>query len=164
MPASWYSEGAKVMTIPTERFIPTAKSIDYIPAITALQKAKKQNAIEAIYIDRTGIVREGTTSNIFFFQGDTLVTTEENILPGITRQVVLEITRDVFPIEIRPFTVDELEQADAVFITSSTREVVPIVTVNDGQIADGTVQSNVQKIMQLFHDETQRFSQLATAL
>ena len=78
--------------------MPGAKSINYIPAILCQTEARNQQAIEAVYVDRDGYMLEGTTSNLFAFIGDTLITPPCNrVLPGITRQVTLTLPKKSFP-------------------------------------------------------------------
>ena len=69
LPESWYLEGIKVIILPFERTNPGAKSINYLDATMALSKAKEQGAVEAIYMDSAGFIKEGTTSNLFAFYG-----------------------------------------------------------------------------------------------
>jgi len=158
LPDWWYTSGAKLVTVETERNVPGAKSINYIPAIMALKVAREQNAIEAIYVNRHTHVLEGTTTNLFAFFGEQLVTPPASLLPGITRQVVMELVEGVFPLELRDITVEELYEADEVFITASNKEVVPIIQVNDQMIADGTIGEKTQTVMQLFREHTQQFA------
>jgi len=96
LPEWWYLEGASVISVNTERFLPGAKSTNYLGAVMAQQEAKRQNAIEAIYVDRNNNIKEGTTTNIFFFKGDRMVTGKNDILSGVTRGVVLRLTEKVF--------------------------------------------------------------------
>ena len=155
MPPEWYSEGAKVITSHVDRFLPGAKSINYIPAIICQAEARSQRAIEAIYVDRNGYLLEGTTSNIFAFFGDTLVTPPcDRALPGITRQVVLELAEKEFTIVQRPFHKDEIRLLDEAFITSSVREIVPLAAIDSIKISDGKPGSRTQKIMELFRANT----------
>ena len=150
LPQSWYTDGVKIMLNETERYLPGSKSIHYIPAIIALKKAKEMGAIEAVYVDRHGKVREGTTTNIFAVIDGTLITPEIDILPGITRQVVMELA----DVTIRDITVEDLLQADEVFITASNKEIVPVVQVEDTIIADGQVGTQTRDIMQIFAEVT----------
>jgi branched-chain amino acid aminotransferase len=129
-PAAWYSDGVKVITEPTERYLPEAKTLNYIPAIVALQKARAHNAIDALYVDGRGHVLEGTTTNLFAIYGETLVTPGTGILPGITRQVVIDIASDIYDVQVRDLAVDELLRADEVFITSSNKEICPVRQVD----------------------------------
>ena len=69
LPDWWYTKGAKVITVDMERFIPEAKSTNYLSAVFAQQKALSQGAVEAIYKDRDNRLLEGTTTNIFCVQG-----------------------------------------------------------------------------------------------
>ncbi len=163
-PAEWYSQGAKVATVQMERFIPGAKTINYIPAILAQREAKAQGGIEALYVDNQGNVREGTTTNLFIFQNGTLITPEEDLLPGITRRVVLELADDVYPVVVRPIALNELYQADEAFITASNKLIVPIVQVNDRSISTGSVGKHTRHLMTLFKELTDRETQRETVV
>jgi branched-chain amino acid aminotransferase len=159
-PPAWYAEGAKIITVTYSRTIPAAKTIDYTRAIMVLAEARRKGAIEVIYLDPHGRVREGTTSNLFIFQSNTLVTPGENILHGITRQKVLGLAENRFPVKVRDVTREELVAADEAFITSSNRKVVPIVRVDEETIGDGKPGAHTRTLMQAFEEYTTR---LATA-
>jgi branched-chain amino acid aminotransferase len=161
-PRAWYQEGAKIITVPHVRSLPGAKSIDYIRAILVLAEAREKGAIEAVYVDPEGRVREGTTSNIFAFFGDRLATPGREILHGITRQKVLELVVNKFPVDIRDIRRDELLRADEVFITSSNRLIVPIVRVDDGIIGSAQPGRQTRSVMQAFAEYTDRLSQSST--
>ncbi|MEJ5360056.1 MAG: aminotransferase class IV [Desulfobacterales bacterium] len=149
-PASWYEEGAAVVTVGYERAIPEAKTLDYARAILALAEARRQGAIEALYVDSRRRVREGTTSNVFCFLGDRLVTPGEGILEGITRSKVLELARGRHRVEIRDLPRDELARAEEVFITSSNRLIVPIVRVDADRIGSGRPGPRTRALMEAF--------------
>lgn len=147
-PAEWYTNGVKVITERSERYLPEAKTLNYIPAIVALQKAHAQDAIDAIYVDRDGRALEGTTTNLFAFFGDTLVTPGDGILLGITRQAVIDIASDLYDVETRDLNVDDLLRADEVFITSSNKEICPIRQIDDKVI--GAPGVNTRRLMEYF--------------
>lgn len=147
LPAIWYTEGVKIISWEVERPIPGAKSIDYISASLALKKAAAEGAIEALYIDRNGLALECTTSNIFAFVGDKLTTPGRGILSGVTRKVVLELARELFPIDMRDISRTELLAADEVFITGTSKGLVPVVQVDDGVIADGRPGLRTRQLM-----------------
>jgi branched-chain amino acid aminotransferase len=136
-PSKWYKNGIKIITVHTRRNLPEAKSIDYIRATIALRKAEKEGAMEAIYLDRENHVLEGTTSNIFAIIDDVLITPKENILPGITRKAVLEISRSLMEHRIEKLSLESLHTAKEVFITGSGKGVVPVVKVDDYTIGNG---------------------------
>jgi len=158
MPGSWYTDGAKIITSHVERFLPGAKSINYIPAILCQHEARAQQAIEAVYVDRNGCLLEGTTSNFFAFVGDTLVTPPcHRILPGITRQVVLQWAEKEFPVIERELHKDEVRLLSEAFLTSSVKEVVPITSIDAIRLGDGKPGRRTKKIMQWFREITDSY-------
>jgi len=159
-PATWYADGAKVITVLYTRAIPGAKSIDYIRAIMVLAEGRQKGAIEAVYLDAGGFVREGTTSNLFAFIDGKLTTPGTGILHGITRQKVLDLAEKTYPIDIREIHRSELAKADEVFITSSNRLIVPIARVDEDVIGTGRPGERTRAVMQAFTDYTNRLSTL----
>jgi len=137
LPESWYTDGVKLITRVTDRFKPGVKSINYIPATVALEEARRKGAIEALYLDREGYVLEGTTSNIFIFKENKLVTPGRDILSGITRKVTLDVATTLFDVQIRDISRQELLGADEVFITGTNKGLVPVVQVDDARIGSG---------------------------
>jgi branched-chain amino acid aminotransferase len=157
LPETVYTDGAKVITADIERFLPDAKSTSYLNAVYALQLANRADAIETVYVDRHQRVLEGTTSNIFFVQGNTLVTAGTDILPGITRQVILDLVRDRFQVELRDIGRNELDQVDEAFLTASNKEVVPVTRLDDRVIGGGVPGEKTREIMELFSEYTAAF-------
>lgn len=154
---SCYSEGVKVVTSHTERFMPGSKSINYIPAILAMKEAKERGAIEALFIDRHGNIQEGTTSNFFAVFGNKLVTPPtDRLLPGITRQTLLELAKDHFEIEIRNIHKDEIRLMDEALITASNKEVMPVTTIDSVVLTSG-VGKQSKKLMELFKLHTGQY-------
>nr|WP_320016372.1 aminotransferase class IV [uncultured Desulfobacter sp.] len=137
LPEWWYTKGAKIITVDMERFIPEAKSSNYLSAVFAQQKAHTQGAIEAIYKDKNNRLLEGTTTNLFAFKGTTLITPPAGILPGVTRGAVLELLEKKYDIVLDFIPQADLGDMDEMFITASNKEIVPIVHVDDIVIADG---------------------------
>lgn len=158
LPAHWYRDGVKVITRVTERPITGAKSINYIPATIALEEARRQGAVEALYVTRDGRVQEGTTSNLFVFIGRTLATPGREILPGITRRVILELAAPLFPVQIRDISIDELFRASEVFITGTNKGLVPVVQVDDRLIGTGRPGENTRQLMAALTERTARHS------
>lgn len=117
-----------------------AKVGNYLAAVLAIDAARKASAEEALFVDTEQRVLEGSTSNVFAVLGGRLVTPPEElgILPGITRAHVLALAarRGLFT-EIRPVSVDELFDAEELFISSSIRELLPVVSVDGRRIGDG---------------------------
>jgi branched-chain amino acid aminotransferase len=154
-PAEWYRDGVAIITTHNERYLPGAKSIHYIPAILSLSRARQQGAIESIYVDRYGRLLEGTTTNLFAFIGNKLVTPGISILPGITRQTVLELIQNEFQVEIRDILCEEIRLMDEAFITASNKEVVPVIRIDDCILGNGQPGQKTRRIMALFREYTQ---------
>ena len=116
------------------------KSTNYLDNLIAHSEAVALGADEAILLNERGFVAECSTSNIFLVVAGKLLTPSEEsgILPGITREAVLELARatgvEVVEGEI---PVEDLRRADEVFLTTSVREIVPIVSVDGSLIASG---------------------------
>jgi branched-chain amino acid aminotransferase len=149
-------KGVKVITVDLNRVFPTSKTTNYITAVVAQQKARKQNAQEAIYT-HNGLVYEGTTSNIFAFYKNTLRTPGKDILPGITRALILDLLkttpeqRSPFQVEIGEMSYNSLLKADEVFITSANKRILPVVNVDDSIIGSGSTGKNTKTLLQLFN-------------
>jgi len=157
-PRKWYEDGVKIITFPLERQIPAAKSLNYLSAILALKEAYRKNAVEAVYTDRNENLREGTTSNFFIFIDGKMVTPgTEDILPGITRQVVLELAEHEFEVRIRDIHMDELTKAQGAFLSSSNKQVLPVVQVDELIIGDGKPCEQTRLVMKRFEEYTKRY-------
>ncbi|MEJ2134095.1 MAG: aminotransferase class IV [Desulfofustis sp.] len=156
-PEIWYEEGTKIITARLNRYIPGAKSTDYIRAIVTLKDAQAAGAIESVYVNKDDQVLEGTTSNLFAVCDNKVVTPSEDILAGITRDVLLDIMKPHFRLELRPVFREELLKADEVFMASSTKEVVPVVQVDDQAIGDRRVGPVARKVMEMFRDYTDNY-------
>ena len=151
-----FAQGIKLITTSLQRTAPEAKTTSYVSAIRALKEAKRHHAADALFVNEQGHVLEATRSNFFIFRGDTLVTPRAGILIGITRNVVLDLAQGRFPIEERPILLDELPQADEAFITSSSREIVPVVQIDDLVIGNGKPGRRTYELEQRFIEMVER--------
>jgi branched-chain amino acid aminotransferase len=109
-------------------------------AVLAMAEAHRAGADEAVVLDSTGRVVEGTTSNVFLVKNGELVTPPEEagILMGITREKILELARRAnVPVREASFFPREMLAADEVFISSSIREIFPVVTVDGAPVGNG---------------------------
>ncbi len=156
-PEIWYSQGIKIITARLNRYIPGAKSIDYIRAILTLRDAQAVDAIESIYVNQADQVLEGTTSNLFIISHGSIITPSDDVLPGITRDVLLDILKADFSLEVRPVSRQELLGADEVFMASSTKEVMPVVQVDDQVIGDQRPGPLSKRVMEVFKNYTREY-------
>jgi len=153
---SIYKKGIKLITYEYLRSIPSAKTLDYIMAVKLQPLKKRQKAFEILYTYK-GNILEATTSNFFLFIKDTLITPKENVLFGITRQCVITLAKNIFKIEERQISLKELESATEAFITSSNKEIVPVIKIDNKIIGNGKVGNNTKKLMQLFRTFTENY-------
>lgn len=154
IPESHYTAGVAVRVMQVSR--PTddkaaagVKASNYLANLLAVHEAKQKGAHEAIITGRGGEVLEGASSNVFVVKDGRLRTprSESGILAGITRATVLEAAHAVgLPVDEVALFPGDLYDADEVFITSSIREVVPVVKVDDRVIASGVPGPLVQQL------------------
>jgi len=109
--------------------------------VLAKQTAREQGAREAWFVDKQGFVTEGSSSNAWIVTRNGTVVTrhvDHAILKGITRTVVLDIiAAEGFKLDVRPFTIDEAQQAREAFITSASQTVMPVVKIDGRPVGNG---------------------------
>lgn len=154
LPPEWYSQGVKIITAEVERYIPEAKSTDYMNAVMTQQQAREAGAIEAVYVDKKGSVLEGTTTNIFLHLNGRWVTPDKGILPGITRSVMIELMEKEYGVELGEVSREDLIRADEIFISATNKEIIPVIQVDDHSIGRGKPGVQTIKVMNLFREYT----------
>lgn len=115
------------------------KSVNLLANVLAREEARKAGVFEALLV-RDGLVMEGAVSNVMAVQGGVLVTAPESprILSGVTRTVVLQLARrEEIVVEERFMSIDSLYQADEVFLTGTTLEVLGVVQIDGKSIGNG---------------------------
>lgn len=133
----------------------TIKSTSFQPYVLALGEAARAGADEAIFHDPDGAVVEGTTSNVFARIDGALITPplSRNILAGITRAEVIALAAaSGDPVRERDISRDELPYAEELFVTSTSRELAPVVAL-DGAPRSGPSASTA-RLMTLFRERT----------
>jgi branched-chain amino acid aminotransferase len=135
-PATIWSATADLLLVPYTRNPKSAtaglKTTSYAENVVALNQASSANCSEALFLDTTAMVSEGTGSNIFWTDGTTLYTpsAQTGLLEGITRALVIHWAREwSIPVEIGKYEVGQLCDAKSAFITSSTRDIQPIANL-----------------------------------
>lgn len=132
-----FEKGIKIILHEYLRDVPTAKSINYLMAVYLKDKIASQKADDVLYY-KDDCILEFPRSNVFIVTKDkTVVTPEEDVLQGITRKKVLELAGKTYKAEARDITVDELKNAAEVFLTSTTKRLLPVVQVDGKLIGDG---------------------------
>jgi len=132
-----YTNGVHVLLSEFERYVPQAKTNNYIEAVRQFRAAPSE--IDEIIYHSGGMIREGTMSNLFAVIGGSLVTPETGILEGITRDVILNELSLSVQAEARDFSVEDLLGASEVFITATGKEIMPVTKINNVPVGDGSV-------------------------
>ena len=128
------------------------KSISLIANVMIRLRANELNVMDAVMV-RDGLVTEGTASNIFVVHHGIISTPPKSdcLLPGITRDLVIELARaNGFKLEERDINQGELETADEIWLTSSTREIAPVVKLDDHVVGDGHAGEYWKKIIAIY--------------
>ncbi|HET9692807.1 MAG TPA: D-amino acid aminotransferase [Steroidobacteraceae bacterium] len=114
------------------------KSIALLANVLLRQEAQERGGAEAI-LTRDGVVTEGSSSTVFIVRDGRLVTPPNShaILPGTSREAVLELAEGWLPVTVREFGADELRAADEVWIASAGRGVLPVTTVDGKPMGAG---------------------------
>jgi branched-chain amino acid aminotransferase len=129
------------------------KSANYLENLLARQEARKSGTDEALCLNEKGLLAEASMSNIFLVNDGALQTprVENGILPGITREVVLELASQLninaFERDIR---LEEIFQAQEAFLTNSLMEIMPLTEVNDKPVDLGRPGSVTQRLMKAY--------------
>jgi D-alanine transaminase len=139
-PSEEHSKGIHAITTPDVRWMRcNIKTVQLLPNVLAQQKAVEQGAAEAVLI-RDGVVTEGSHSNVFGVLDGELRThvQDDFVLPGITREVVLEIARaGGIPVREEALRATDLERVSELFLTGTTTDVMPIIQVDSRPIGSG---------------------------
>lgn len=149
-----YRAGVRAVTVPWMREIPEVKSVSYLAASMARRRARAFGADEALLCDTHHHVVEGATSNVFIVVDGRLLTppTGSGLLAGVTRATVLELAgTEGLPVAEVPVARTTLYGADEVFLTASTREVVPVVRVDDTTIGTGHPGPVARRLLAAYH-------------
>jgi branched-chain amino acid aminotransferase len=116
------------------------KSTSYLDNFLARQEATAAGVDEVLLLNETDFLAEGSRTNIFLLSGETLLTPsiESGVLPGITREVVLELAKSMgIKTVVKQVELDELLTAGEAFLTSSTLEIMPLTRLDKKPIGKG---------------------------
>lgn len=153
VPMAERDSGVKVLTMTDSRWkLCNTKAITLLANILHRQEAIDQHCAEALLI-KDDYVTEGAASNVFAVIDGVLITPPKSadILPGITRDVILELAqKNAIPCKEQSFSLAALQTASEIWITSSTREIIPVVECDERIVGDGKPGPVWHKMNQLF--------------
>jgi len=130
-------EGVVVATQRITRINPRAKSNAWIAARERAQERLPKGVYEGVVLSESDELLEGFSSNFYGVLDGLLRTSEEQMLYGIARRIVLEVAADLLPVRLEPVRRAELPSLQEALLSSSGRGVVPIVQVDECRIGDG---------------------------
>lgn len=145
---------AKVRRNPPEALDPAIKSGNYLNNILAAIEAKEAGAFDAVLLNTDGNVAEGTTNTIFCVRDGVVLTPplSAGILEGVTRSLTLAAAASAgIDAREQDFTPDELRTADEAFITSTLKEILPVVRVDDHTLGNGKPGPITRNLATLLH-------------
>jgi D-alanine transaminase len=150
-PAAYYADGVGVITFEGERYLPQAKSLNTLVTFLARRQAQEQGVHEAL-MHHAGNLTEGSNSNLFaVIDGRVLTPPGEQVLAGVTRDLLVSLSQGHdCAIREAPLALADVSRWSECFITSTSRHVMPVTTIDGRPVADGQVGPLTQRLAALF--------------
>jgi branched-chain amino acid aminotransferase len=156
-----YETGVKVALVPVIRNHPSTvnpliKSNNLLNCALAMQEAVRRGAFEGLMRNYRGEIAEFSTANVFVVKQGAALTPplDAGLLAGITREFVFEVGAEAgVPVREQVLKDPDLFGADEAFLTSTTREIVPVVAVDDRAIGDGRPGPVTKALLQRFREK-----------
>jgi D-alanine transaminase len=154
-----FSRGVAAITLDDIRWqYCNIKAITLLANVLLRQTAIDEGAVEAILV-RDGEVTEGAASNVFIVIDGVIKTPPKgpHLLPGITRDLIVELANENgLPIQEVNFSRTELKAAQEIWLTSSTKEILPVVSLNENPVGDGKPGPLTRRMFGIFQDYKRR--------
>lgn len=153
LPPEVYRDGVSAEISRASRKKPSLKQTAFISE-SAFDRTRVGDGVFEILLTNKGRILEGITSNFFYVLNGVLCTAGRGVLIGVTRQTILALAKES-GIEIcyKALPLNDLPRVEEVFLTSSSRGVVPIVRIDGQLIEDGKVGERTKKLMQMYNEE-----------
>ncbi len=137
-PAAVYETGAKLLTHEHEREIPLAKTTDYLTMLSNRTRVAAEGALDLLY-HKDGRISEAASASFYLVRGRTILAPANDVLWGTVGEFVLGLASEEYAIQRTELTLEDAYEAHEAFLTSTTRGVVPIVSLDDRPIGSGSV-------------------------
>jgi branched-subunit amino acid aminotransferase/4-amino-4-deoxychorismate lyase len=154
LPAKAYEDGVTCVTVPVRRENPHAKDTRFVATASDAYARLPPGVEEGLMVSEEGTVLEGLSSNFFAVRDGRLWTEEARVLAGVTRSLVLQVASGVLPVSRTGVALDA--RVEECFITSVSREVLPVVRVDDGAVGTGRPGPATRAIADRFADLVRR--------
>ncbi len=146
-----FDEGIALILHEFAKPYPEYKTTFYLASLREYGRMKENNAEDVLFY-YADIIRECARCNIFTVKGNAIYTPDKNILKGVTRKHVIECARQNFFVIESDVSVSDIFEADEVFITSTTKNIMPVTRIEDRMIGNGRVGITTKELMKLFTD------------
>lgn len=160
LPARLYQEGVACVTLDLQRENPHAKDTRFIATAQDAYGRLPPGIEEGLIVAADEAVLEGLSSNFFAVLDGALRTEEERVLVGVTRSLVLEVAAGLMPVDRRAVHRDDLPRIDEAFVTSVSREVLPVVEIDGRAVGDGRVGPRTRALLEAFGEVVRREAEL----
>ena len=158
-PADLYRDGVRTVTMLMARQNPRAKATSFIAPSRDLKSSLPPGVHEVLMVDGRGALLEGFSSNFFGVLDGELRTADEGVLAGVTRGIVLQAAEGVLPVRLAPVLQADIPRLAEAFITSASREVMPVTWINDNRVGDGRPGPLTRAIAEHFAQLVERLSE-----
>lgn len=149
-----YENGIDVITTTLHRSNPKAKLNKFLSQASEVRRQKGSEYEEILMVDSHNEILEGLSSNFYAVIRDEIFTAEEGVLFGTTRDYVLRLAKKLaIPVNLRPVSIHELKYLDEAFITSTSRSILPIRSIDNQKIDEKAPGPITKKLMQAFNED-----------
>ncbi|HEY5500876.1 MAG TPA: aminotransferase class IV, partial [Candidatus Humimicrobiaceae bacterium] len=163
-PDEYYKKGVKITSSDLKRSatgndLNKVKLLNYFENIYVRNEAYSRQSFEGIFLTEDRQILEGSMSNIFYVKNATVFTPPltQNILPGITRQVVINLCRENnLEVSEREISYSEITKADEIFLTNSVMEIMPVKEIDIYKIESKIPGSVISKLMEYYKKEIEK--------
>jgi len=149
-PDELYQNGANLIMKEYTRFLPEAKTTNYVASAWWQYEMDEKQAIDVLYFTGNEVF-ETSRGNLFITKGNNIYTPDKKILKGITRSIIIDLAKEINPVSEQAISIRDLFWADEIFITSTTKKIMPIVNINNSMIGNGKVGLIAQKFLLLYN-------------
>jgi len=157
-------EGVNLISKEYSRFLPEAKSTNYIASIFWQSEMEVYNAVDVLYYINNQLL-ESSRGNVFVVKNGIISTPAKNVLKGITKSILMDIIPTTnWKLEEKTISMNELYDADEVFLSSTTKMVMPVIRIDDKVIANGKPGIITTTLLNLFVQHLNSWKQIYSTI
>ncbi|PIZ62799.1 hypothetical protein COY16_03485 [Candidatus Roizmanbacteria bacterium CG_4_10_14_0_2_um_filter_39_13] len=146
----WYRDGVTTFSFEYERWMPQSKSLNMLASYYYYNKSKKQGGYDALYVDHSGNIREGTRTNFYAMKGKKIISPpKQDVLEGVTMMTIEKVIESSdFTIEYRPISKTSLPDFDSVFLSSTSSKILPVASIDSMKFH---ISSDLKQLIQIYN-------------